>query len=267
VRETAALVTPQPITKEIVMKQHLSPATHVMFALAVLLAAAPAAAQKTFTQAKAQNGGVTAGDAPGFPVTISVSGSYLLAGNLTVSDANTHAIHITADHVTLDLGGFRIDGPSAPGAGVAIFSEGSNITIVNGTVAEFGSGGIFLLGNSHRVENVRALLNGGRGIFAGANSAISRCIATFNGHTGITIGSGTVSGNTSESNGVYGISASDATVTNNSVRQNGSHGLWLGPASGYAYNVLSENNRGGAQVTGGVQMGLGTNICNGAPCS
>jgi hypothetical protein len=250
------------------MKQHVSAATHVIFTVAALLAVvAPAAAQKTFTQAKAMNGGVTPGDAPGFPVTISASGSYQLAGNLTVSDPNTHAIHITADHVTLDLGGFRIDGPSAPGSGVGIYSDGANITIVNGTVAEFGSGGVFLPGTSHRVENVRALLNGVRGILVGVNSLVTGCIATSNGHTGITIFSGTATGNTSESNGVYGISAGDGTVMKNSVRQNGSHGLWLGPTAGYAYNVLSENNKGGTQVTGGVQMGVGTNICNGAPCS
>jgi hypothetical protein len=41
--------------------------------------------------------------------------------------------------------------------------------------------------------------------------------------------------------------------------------MWLAN-SGYAHNVLSENNNGGAQVTGGVQMGAGTNICNGVPC-
>jgi hypothetical protein len=52
---------------------------------------------------------------------------------------------------------------------------------------------------------------------------------------------------------------------NNSMRENGSHGLYL-DNGGYAHNVLAGNNGGGAQVTGGVQMGAGTNICNGAPC-
>ena len=48
-------------------------------------------------------GNVTPGDAPGFPVMISVSGSYRLSGNLTVPDANTPAFHISADNVTIDL--------------------------------------------------------------------------------------------------------------------------------------------------------------------
>ena len=251
------------------MRQRSSASKQVILVLAASLGvAAPAAAQKTINQAKAVTGGVTPGDAPGFPVTISTPGSYKLAGNLTVTDVDTHAIHITAPNVTLDLNGFRIDGPSAPGAGIGIFSgqfEGGGTTVVNGTVAEFGSGGVFLLSGSNRVESVRVIGNGGRGIFVGDNSVVAGCLAKFNGYAGITIGSGTVTGNTAESNGVYGISASAATVVNNSVRQNGSHGMWLGN-SGYAHNVLSENNAGGAQVTGGVQMGAGTNICNGAPC-
>ena len=70
-----------------------------------------AGAAVTITQAKAKQGAVTPGDAPGFPVTISKPGSYILASNLTVPDGNTTAIVIAADHVTLDLGGYAILGP------------------------------------------------------------------------------------------------------------------------------------------------------------
>jgi hypothetical protein len=51
---------------------------------------------------RVRNGNITPGDAPGFPVTISQPGSYILSGNLTVPDAQTTAIEITADNVTLD---------------------------------------------------------------------------------------------------------------------------------------------------------------------
>src|SRR2546421_5801594 len=57
-------------------------------------------------------GNVTPGDAPGFPVTISVSGSYRLSGNLVVPDANTTAVEITAADVTIDLNGFSVIGPT-----------------------------------------------------------------------------------------------------------------------------------------------------------
>src|SRR5437588_2480577 len=63
-------------------------------------------------QNRALAGNVTPGDAPGFPVTISVAGSYRLSGNLTVPDANTTAIEVTADSVTIDLNGFSIIGPT-----------------------------------------------------------------------------------------------------------------------------------------------------------
>src|SRR3954463_6674651 len=62
-------------------------------------------------QNRAIAGNVTPGDDPGFPVTISKPGSYRLAGNLTVPGADTSAIVITADAVTLDLNGFSIAGP------------------------------------------------------------------------------------------------------------------------------------------------------------
>lgn len=90
-------------------------------ALAALVTAWPALAQKaggsgdgvvTITQAKAVNGGVTPGDAPGFPVSITQPGSYRLAGNLTLTDPNVGAIEILAAGVTLDLGGFTVQGPT-----------------------------------------------------------------------------------------------------------------------------------------------------------
>src|SRR5437660_10259917 len=92
---------------------------------------------------------VSPGDTPGFPVTISQPGSYRLSSNLTVPDANTTAILITSDNVTLDLNGFSIMGPvfclhSTPpgqifrcgpvGFGVGVSSTGSGTTVLNGHV-------------------------------------------------------------------------------------------------------------------------------------
>ena len=64
----------------------------------VMLVGAPARAVDgviEINQARALAGGVTPGDAAGFPVTITASGSYRLTGNLTV-DENTTAISVTA---------------------------------------------------------------------------------------------------------------------------------------------------------------------------
>src|SRR5262245_60243098 len=62
-------------------------------------------------QNKAIAGGVTPGDAAGFPVTITQPGSYRLSGNLIVPNSNTNAIEIASDFVTIDLNGFSILGP------------------------------------------------------------------------------------------------------------------------------------------------------------
>src|SRR3984893_6308015 len=102
-------------------------------------------------QNKALAGNVTPGDAPGFPVTISLSGSYRLASDLTVPDANTNAIVIAASHVTIDLNGFAILGPTdcsgglnpcaGAGTGKGISTPGFqfNITIRNGTIQGMGA--------------------------------------------------------------------------------------------------------------------------------
>jgi hypothetical protein len=103
---------------------------------------------KLISQNNALAGNVTPGDAPGFPVTISVRGSYVLSSNLTVPDANTTAIEITVEDVTLDLNGFTIQGPtvcegfprvcaptgSGTGVETAFLSFIRNIAVVNGTV-------------------------------------------------------------------------------------------------------------------------------------
>jgi hypothetical protein len=88
---------------------------------------------KLITQSRAIAGGVTPNDAPGFPVTISRRGSYRLASNLSVESSNVHAIQITSPRgdVTIDLNGFTITGPGAPGSGDGITSAVGNQAIEN----------------------------------------------------------------------------------------------------------------------------------------
>ena len=61
------------------------------------------------THAKALAGNVTPGDAPGYPITLSKTGSYRLGGNL-IPGAGKNGIEITGDFVTLDFGGFTLNG-------------------------------------------------------------------------------------------------------------------------------------------------------------
>jgi hypothetical protein len=177
-------------------------------------------------QARALAGGVSPGDTAGFPVTISQAGSYRLTGNLTVPDANTTAISVAADNVTIDLNGFSILGPTGAGTGRGVSGVGfSHTTVLHGTVQGVGEDGIRLGSDAH-VEGVRAANNGGNGILTGSASLVR--------------------GNTAENNASFGLS--------------------LDTETGYAQNVLSDNNGGNAnpQVSGGVEIGANTNICGGA---
>jgi hypothetical protein len=218
-------------------------------------------------QACAVNGGCFDGDAAGFPVTITQSGSYQLTGNLDLTDVNLTAILITAQDVSLDLGGFTISGPTvcngfppscAPlGSGVGIEASGfnrRNISIKNGTIRGTGSDGV-LLQNSSVVEHLRVLGTGGHGIAAGAGSRITAsvaeqnaadgisviagraliadCFVSLNGGDGIRVGeSGILSGNVMNSNGDDGIDAAAAnSVTGNNARSNVGDGIVVGVGS------------------------------------
>lgn len=265
-------------------------------------------------QASALAGGVTPGDAPGFPVTISQSGSYVLTGNLTVPDANTSGIEIIdAPSVHLDLGGFEIAGPvtcthtltggylagvtctPSGGTGKGVFSTRTSAgpleyfaTVRNGTIRGVGSSCVELTGQA-RVEDLHLLNCGGAGIYAGGT--IANNVIKYTAH-GAIIGGGNVSGNIIayahegvflQYRGVirgnfvqltttYGIRCElGCTVVENTVSFSRSYGLYLASCapggciprrvSGYANNVLNDNNQGNSnpQVFGGVETG--GNVC------
>jgi len=234
----------------------------------------------------ARTGNLSPGDTPGFPVTISQTGSYRLAENLIVPDAVTTAIHITADHVTLDLNGFSIIGPTictgnpttcnTSGGGVGIhagdFQAGTiparGVNVRNGTVRGIGFHGVRLMGDGAVVERVRTIGNGGPGIVVG-NGAVIDSMAFNNGGVGIIAltargnvadGNGSVgifmrdggvaAGNSSNSNNGDGISATKATVTGNTVIDNKGYGILANCPSSIVGNTVVGNLRGGIQPAG-----------------
>jgi hypothetical protein len=212
-------------------------------------------------QKAAMAGKVTPSDTPGFPVVISLPGSYRLAGNLEVPDASTTAIQITADNVTLDLNGFTISGPNTctpnplhctyvGAAGIGVMAVGpanvvspANVKVMNGVVRGMGSHGIRMLGDGTLVRNVVSMSNGGPGIVVGAGSVIDSvanlnasgaaiiglivrgCIASNNVFGIFVRPGGVASGNVAAGNSVTGISVNYGTATDNSAYSNGSYGI------------------------------------------
>jgi len=169
--------------------------------VAGLLSASPALAADgviEINQARADAGGVTPGDAPGYPVTLSRPGSYLLTSSLLVASPNLTAIEITSDDVSIDLNGFKLVGPAtctgfgaslacAPaGSGAGIFANARDgISVRNGFVGRFPSGGVILFQvESCVVEDVTLQWNG-RALQVGGSCTLSGLIVDRNAGEGI----------------------------------------------------------------------------------
>jgi hypothetical protein len=235
---------------------------------------------------RVRNGSITPGDAPGFPVTVSQSGSYRLAGNLVIPDAQTTAIEITADNVTLDLSGFSIIGPnvctpnptrctlSAQGVGIhaGSFSTGivapNGVRVMNGIVRGMGFHGVRLMGEGTAVERVYTTNNGGPGIVVGGGSVIDST-AVLNGGAGI-IGwvvrgsisansssagifirpGGVAAGNTAYSNGSDGILMTNGTVDGNTANNNVGFGISATCPGSIVGNTTVGNQSGSLRATG-----------------
>jgi hypothetical protein len=243
-------------------------------------------------QNKAMTGNVTAGDTPGFPVSINQPGSYRLDGNLSVPNNTTNAIEINASNVTLDLNGFAILGPVtcaafpctnvgslASGYGVLSGSDAPqkaymNITVRNGTIAGMGADGVHILGESVRVEDLRVHDNGFSGIVvrstafgAQSNLVVRGNTVQRNGSYGVKAYAGLITDNMISESRDAGISVQadrGATVARNLVTGCGLAGLSLTAPVGYYGNTLVGNNAGGAQASGGIN--LGQNACGTAAC-
>src|SRR5262249_43942715 len=132
---------------------------------------------------------------------------------------------------------------SPTGSDIGVDAVGRKKTVVrNGQVFAMGFEGI-RVGESGRVEQVMVAGNGGDGLVVGGlNGIVTGVQAKGNGGAGI-IANGTVTTNTADGNGGTGISASGL-VLNNEAVANHSFGLNLSFESGYAGNVLNNNNGG-----------------------
>ena len=251
-------------------------------ALAVLLfGALPAHAVDgvvLIDQNRALAGNVTPGDTPGFPVTITVPGSYRLSGNLTVPDANTSAIVIAADvtGVTIDLNGFTIAGPtvcgsfpivcSPLGSGIGVSAPGTAraVSVRNGSIVGMGTSAVQVLAVASSIDNITALSNGGTGIFASV-ATVTNNRAMKNGLNGILAGNSVVMHNLSVQNGGAGIGGNDSLFINNTLIANALVGV-AASNSAFSGNQFSSNNGGFANPQFSGRGPIGPNGCDGSVC-
>ncbi len=234
--------------------RHLAPAAAgISCALAALLGAVPAAGQGRIeiNQARAVAGGVTPGDEPGFPVSITLPGSYVLTSDLNLSAAPspqfTSAIVFGSSFVTLDLNGFAIrsanqcDG-SRNGCfwitgSPAIGTNGQplqGIVVRNGRVSGSGGPGLDLQTVvGVRIEDLDIAHAGVDGLRAGESAAVVDSSISFVGDVGAILGAA-------------------ALLRDDALEQIGFFAVWVGEGS-----LVLRNRIGSAQ-----SFALG---CNGLP--
>jgi hypothetical protein len=214
--------------------------------------------------AQAARGGVTPGDAPGFPVTLSQSGRYRLASDLIVPP-HTDGIVFAAPNVTLDLNGHHVRGPvrcahsaanrvvtcdwnveAAPRAGINAVAAPHSV-IRNGTVAGFAGVGI-RHGEAALLENLEVSSNAGAGIAGDSSVAggvVRQVLVQHNGGSGIACDDLTVERSSFADNGGNGVDCRGGVFVDSVSRGNGGFGV----ADGFKPGLRTMNNRLGAAVS------------------
>jgi len=233
-------------------------ASAAALALAAWVLGAPALAvdgEILINQAKVNAGGITPGDAAGFPATLSKPGRYKLASNLNAPDGTT-AIEVTANNVTIDLNGFTIRSTTGSSSGHGIDAQVSvGIKVTNGTITGFNSAINNFDGAFAVIENMR-LLSNQTGFVGGSDAQIRNNTMVSNPSYGVRCGArcvidrNVITGNY-VTEGIL-ISGGGAMVLGNVIAGNQGPGIGVTVVdkSGYAYNILVDNNGGGAQVSG-----------------
>ena len=156
--------------------------------------------------------------------TLSEPGSYVVVQNLT---ATGDCLVITADFVTIDLGGFTLTG-NGMGEGITDqFAGRDGITVRNGTVTNFTFGVRIANGSRLTIEGIRAINNIGLGMSIGMNSIVRGNTVSGNGSIGISADTGSiVTGNIASDNLNDGIAVeSGSTISGNTSFNNTVNGF------------------------------------------
>jgi len=254
-RSTPAATT-RPITGRIVRS-----AASLLILLSTPLALADGG-RLEINQACATGGGCFSGDAPGYPVEITTSGSYVLTSSLDLpADVSGIALKDGAQGSTIDLNGLAIRGPetcdgtpvtSCTGSSqvfaVAGFDSDSDtlikdVTVMNGSVSGMpaGGGGV-LLGRFATVRDIRVEESGAVGVSLGDSSVVEGVRAERN-ILGITLGrDALVQASHAFGNSTRGFEGGEGSVIISSAsRQNGDWGIYLGSGSLIKETTVSSN--------------------------
>jgi len=197
-------------------------------------------------------------------------GSYYLTDNVSGAKGK-NGIEIAASGVTLDLRGFELVG--VPGSLDGVHAHaGSNISIRNGTIRDWGGDGIDALSASNsEAEGLRVANNGEIGLGIGSGSVVRDCTAAGNQAYGIFTGFGCTVSACAASDNVGGgiVTAISAAVTGCTIRHctargNSGTGIDAGEGSTIADCTASFNGADGIYASVGCTVSGCTATLNGA---
>lgn len=181
--------------------------------------------------ARALAGGVTATDAPGYPVTLDRPGSYRLTGDLAPTGSPAAVVGLIASGISLDLNGFTISGEdtdeAAATVGIRAQTNRRYARVANGFVRATGGVWAVLLDSESQVSNLTIVDNAGVGINCNLNCTVTDSHIAHNGGGGITVNHNAIlTGNKIVRNDGDGIVAEiPALIKNNLVNANAGSGI------------------------------------------
>ena len=243
-----------------------------------LLMASPAAAITNengdilISQSAVSAGGITPGDTPGFPVTISRPGTYRLATNLTVTTA-VNGIEVRANEVTIEMGGHTLAGSGVGRNGIASFNR--SLRVAGGNVRGFTNDGIRSIAQYLSVTDMLVTGNGRHGIAADSQEGsydtvafanITRSKSTANGSTGILCGSYCqIENSMASKNRYYGIFCFNHCRVENRTASGNLNGILFYQSGGLALgNTATANGQYGIMFSGLGGAGNNTVLDNGS---
>ncbi len=213
---------------------------------------------------------------------IKLPGSYYLTGGVT-GQPGLHGIKITSSGVTLDLGGFTVQG--VPGSIMGILVEGGvgRVCIRNGYIAEWDSTGVYGIGSGKSITlsgvivtdckfngfllpdlctvsdcQVRGTTNaGGVGIAVNSHSIVDRCVVQAVAGVGIRVFNGsTISGSMANNCGGIGIlTNANSIVRECSTYESGDDGILIGEGCSAVRCVSGSNSGSGINSFSGLVEG------------
>ena len=200
------------------------------------------------------------------PFTIDQPGFYYLTEGLE-DPTGTGGIDIEVGDVVLDLMGYALDGIGVADYGVEI-TGGSNITIANGIIKNFGLAGIYNIdigARSFVLENIDVVDNGSLGndfythagiAITGSNHRVTGCTVRGSGSNGMVVGTAaTIGNNAVMGNGGIGIRSSTGSVlTHNRAFSNQSDGIHVHTGSTAINNVAWGNDARGINAWDGTTL-------------